>query len=97
MFALSSENRFHLYSQPTDMRKSFNGLSGFVQNNLDRNACGGDVIKEAFTAYGFRWKIEEYHRHNKLPRGRAIEVLKRNSIFYEKPAVFQTFPPFTPR
>jgi hypothetical protein len=24
-----------------------------------------DVIKEAFTAYGFRWKIEEYHRHIK--------------------------------
>ena len=23
------------------------------------------VIKEAFTAYGFRWKIEEYHRHIK--------------------------------
>ena len=34
---------------------------------------------------------------NKLPRGRAIEVLKRNSVFYEKPAVFQTFPLFTPR
>jgi len=24
-----------------------------------------DVIKEAFTPYGFRWKIEEYHRHIK--------------------------------
>ena len=24
-----------------------------------------DDIKEAFTAYGFRWKIEEYHRHIK--------------------------------
>jgi hypothetical protein len=24
-----------------------------------------DIIKEAFTAYGFRWKIEEYHRHIK--------------------------------
>ena len=24
-----------------------------------------DVIKEAFSAYGFRWKIEEYHRHIK--------------------------------
>ena len=23
------------------------------------------VVKEAFTAYGFRWKIEEYHRHIK--------------------------------
>ncbi len=24
-----------------------------------------EVIKETFTAYGFRWKIEEYHRHIK--------------------------------
>lgn len=24
-----------------------------------------EVVKEAFTAYGFRWKIEEYHRHIK--------------------------------
>lgn len=44
MFALSSENRFHLYSQPTDMRKSFDGLSGLVQNDLDRNPAGGDVF-----------------------------------------------------
>ena len=44
MFALSSENRFHLYSQPTDMRKSFDGLSGLVQNNLGRNPSGGDVF-----------------------------------------------------
>ena len=44
MFALSSENRFHLYSQPTDMRKSFDGLSGLVQNTLGRNPSGGDVF-----------------------------------------------------
>lgn len=24
-----------------------------------------DVVEEAFTAYGYRWKIEEYHRHIK--------------------------------
>ena len=44
MFALSAENRFHLYSQPTDMRKSFNGLSGLVQNQLGRNPCCGDIF-----------------------------------------------------
>jgi transposase len=44
MFALSPENRFHLYSQPTDMRKSFDGLSGLVQNILGRNPSGGDVF-----------------------------------------------------
>lgn len=44
MFALSSENRFHLFSKPTDMRKSFDGLSGLVQNTLGRNPSGGDVF-----------------------------------------------------
>ena len=44
MFTLSSTNNFHLYSQPTDMRKSFDGLSGLIQNNLDSNPCNGDVF-----------------------------------------------------
>lgn len=44
MFTLSASNRFHLYSQPTDMRKSFDGLSGIIQNNLDSNPCNGDVF-----------------------------------------------------
>jgi len=44
MFTLSSSNKFHLYSQPTDMRKSFDGLSGLIQNNLESNPCNGDVF-----------------------------------------------------
>lgn len=44
MFTLSSSHRFHLYSQPTDMRKSFDGLSGLIRNNLDSNPCNGDVF-----------------------------------------------------
>jgi len=44
MFTLSSSHRFHLYSQPTDMRKSFDGLSGLIQNNLARDPCLGEVF-----------------------------------------------------
>ena len=44
MFTLSSTNSFHLYNQPTDMRKSFDGLSGLIQNNLESNPCNGDVF-----------------------------------------------------
>ncbi len=44
MFALSSSHKFHLYSQSTDMRKSFDGLSGLIQNNLGRNPCNGEVF-----------------------------------------------------
>lgn len=44
MFTLSSSNRFHLYGEPTDMRKSFNGLSGIVENELGRTPLCGDVF-----------------------------------------------------
>ena len=44
MFALSAENTFHLFNHPTDMRKSFDALSGLVRNNLGFNPTGGEVF-----------------------------------------------------
>lgn len=44
MFTLSSVHKFHLYSQPTDMRKGFDGLSGIIRNHLEDNPCSGDVF-----------------------------------------------------
>jgi len=44
MFALSSTNKFHLYSEPTDMRKSFDGLSGLIRDSLGRNPLNGEVF-----------------------------------------------------
>jgi len=44
MFALSVSNRFLIYSAPADMRKSFDGLSGLIRNNLGSNPCNGDVF-----------------------------------------------------
>ena len=44
MFSLSSVNKFHLYSESTDMRKSFDGLSGIIRNLLDTDPCNGDVF-----------------------------------------------------
>ena len=44
MFSLSSSHRFLLYSQPTDMRKSFDGLSGLVRNELASDPQSGDVF-----------------------------------------------------
>lgn len=43
MFTLSSSNSFYLYSQPTDMRKSFDSLSGLVRNSLGKDPCNGFV------------------------------------------------------
>lgn len=44
MFALSSFHTYHFYPKPCDMRKSFNGLSGLVKNELGREATSGDVF-----------------------------------------------------
>jgi transposase len=43
MFAITSSNRFFLYSQPTDMRKSFDGLCGLVRSKMGQDPMSGDV------------------------------------------------------
>ena len=43
MFSLSSSHDYHLYSQPCDMRKSFDALSGLVRNELQREPASGEV------------------------------------------------------
>jgi len=44
MLSLSSSNGFHLYLRPTDMRKSFDGLSGLIRNDLERDPLNGEVF-----------------------------------------------------
>lgn len=44
MFSLGSDLRFSLYLEATDMRKSFDGLSGLVINELKRDPRGGEVF-----------------------------------------------------
>lgn len=44
MFSLSSSHRYLLYSQATDMRKSFDALCGIVRNELQRNPLSGEVF-----------------------------------------------------
>ena len=44
MFTLGSAHRFQLFSKPTDMRKSFDGLSGLVQNHLGQSPRNGEVF-----------------------------------------------------
>jgi transposase len=43
MFTLTSSHRYFLYDQATDMRKSFDGLSGIVQSQLQRDPMSGEV------------------------------------------------------
>jgi transposase len=44
MFSLTSSFFYYLYREPTDMRKSFDGLSGLVQDQLRRNPTSGEAF-----------------------------------------------------
>lgn len=43
MFSLEQGMRYWLYSEPTDMRKSFHTLSGLVRNKIGGDPMNGDV------------------------------------------------------
>jgi len=43
MFSLSSTHRYWFYRGACDMRKSFDGLSGLVRDELGRDPAGGDA------------------------------------------------------
>jgi len=43
MFWTPTHLQFFLYRHPTDMRQSFDGLSGLVINHLKQNPLSGDV------------------------------------------------------
>ena len=44
MFTLSYNHIFQLYSKSTDMRKSFDSLSGLVQKHLGQSPMNGEVF-----------------------------------------------------
>lgn len=44
MLSFSSKQRYFLYRGPTDMRKSFDGLSGLVRMHLNHSLLSGDVF-----------------------------------------------------
>ena len=44
MFSLGSGLVYQLYSKPSDMRKSFDGLSGIVRDQLNRDPLSREVF-----------------------------------------------------
>ena len=44
MLTFSSAHRYFLYRPAVDLRKSFNGLSGLVTNQMRRDATSGDAF-----------------------------------------------------
>jgi transposase len=43
MFSLNDSMRYMWYTKPTDMRKSYNKLSGIVQDAMNGEPCDGSV------------------------------------------------------
>lgn len=44
MLSLSASSRYFLYRHSADMRKGFDGLSGLVRNELQKDPLSGDVF-----------------------------------------------------
>ena len=44
LYGFPTTARYYLYTRPTDMRKSFDGLCGLVINHLGQNPMTGDVF-----------------------------------------------------
>ncbi len=44
MITFGSSYRYYVHRAPTDMRKSFDGLSGLVRSQLHRDPLSGDVF-----------------------------------------------------
>jgi transposase len=44
MIPFGPAQRYYLYREATDMRKSFDGLCGLVRSGLDRDPLSGDVF-----------------------------------------------------
>jgi len=44
MISFGPAQRYYLYREPTDMRKSFDGLCGLVRSGLSRDPLSGEVF-----------------------------------------------------
>lgn len=44
MITFGPSQRYYLYREPTDMRKSFDGLCGLVRSGMKRDPLSGDVF-----------------------------------------------------
>jgi transposase len=44
MLSLHNNRRYYLHREPADMRKSFDGLSGLVKQQMELNTLSGDVF-----------------------------------------------------
>lgn len=96
MLGLGHQHRYYLYGGATDMRKSFDGLSGLVRNQLGRNPLDGDIYiflnrrrtmvkllqwdKSGYALYSKRLEQGSYELPKVLHSGQPSGVLKWSEL-----------------
>jgi transposase len=88
MFSISS-GRYYLFREPTDMRKSFDGLCGLVTGRLGQDPRNGDVFifinKRRTLVKLLRWEPGGFVLFYKRLESGTFEL-----PFSEKPGLSQT-------
>ena len=89
MLSLAVSNRYFLYRHQADMRKSFDGLSGLVRNELQKDPLSGDVFifvnKRHNQVKLLLWERDGFSiYHKRLERGTyELPVLNDSSLSSE--------------
>ncbi|MEM6719556.1 MAG: IS66 family insertion sequence element accessory protein TnpB [Bacteroidota bacterium] len=79
MFGLSVNDRFSLYNKPCDMRKSFDGLCGLVQNDLEVSPSNGTVftLKPTYLKVPFEMKGSVVKVSDKIEDDEVLKILRK--------------------
>ena len=94
MFALTASQRFFLYSQAVDMRKSFDGLSGIVTTGMGKDVLSGDVYvfigksrdKSKLLVWekaGFVLYYKRLEKGTFFAQARTIEFILQRAVFVD--------------
>lgn len=78
MFSLGREMRYWLYSEPTDMRKSFHTLCGLVRNKIGGDPMNGDVYILSCYVNDGRFCIDNNLVENAI---RPLALGRKNYLF----------------
>ena len=78
MFSLGREMRYWLYSEPTDMRKSFHTLCGLVRNKIGGDPMNGDEYILSRYVNDGRFCIDNNRVENAI---RPLALGRKNYLF----------------
>lgn len=87
MFSLNSSDRYYLYHGTTDMRNSFDGLSGLIRSRLGKDPLSGEVFifinKRRNLIKLLKWEQGGFELYYKRLETGTLEVLevKKDALY----------------